>query len=270
MIKDILVRLEGGGTDRVKLAAAAEIAHSFGSHITGIFLNVLPAIVPEFGEASEEAHLLAKEAGNAIENRLLAEMAELGAPAEVRRFDVFSEEIANVLARESRAADVFLAQSPISGTELRDTVQNLIFQSPRHLLLIPENGWTASATSRIVIGWNDSREAARAVAEALPYLYKAQTVAIVAVVDSMPVNEDAVAGRNLKRHLRHHGVDAILHHLIRREGTVADNLLREAQRREAGLIVIGGYHHSPIRESLIGGVTKSLLDYCPLPLLIAH
>ncbi len=270
MIKDILVRLEGDGTDGGQLAAAAEIARSFGGHITGIFLNVLPAIVPEFGEASEEAHVLAKEAGNVIENRLSTELAELGAPAEVRRFDVFSDDIANVLARESRAADVFVSQAPGSDTELRDTVQSLLFQSPRHLMLVPKKGWTKSAISRIVIGWNDSREAARAVAEALPYLHKAQTVAIVAVGDSMPVDEDAVAGRNLKRHLRHHGVDAILHYLIRREGTVADNLIREAQRREAGLIVIGGYHHSPIRESLIGGVTKSLLDYCPLPLLIAH
>jgi nucleotide-binding universal stress UspA family protein len=270
MIKDILVRLEGDDADAGKLAAAAEIAHLFGGHITGIFLNALPAIVPEFGEASEEAHVLAKEAGNAIENRLSTELAELGAPAEVRRFDVFSDEIVNVLARQSRAADVFLSEAPNSGAELRDTVENLLFQSPRHLMLVPKTGWSKSATSRIVIGWNDSREAARAVAEALPYLHKAQTVTIVAVVDSMPVEEDAVAGRDLKRHLRHHGVHAILHHLVRREGSIADNLLREAQRREAGLIVIGGYHHSPIRERLIGGVTKSLLDYCPLPLLIAH
>ncbi|MGA9546745.1 MAG: universal stress protein [Rhodomicrobium sp.] len=77
-------------------------------------------------------------------------------------------------------------------------------------------------------------------------------------------------GRDLKRHLHHHGIHAVLHHRIRKEGTVAENPLQEAQRREAGLIVIGAYRHSPLRERLLGGVTRGLLEHCPLPLLLGH
>jgi nucleotide-binding universal stress UspA family protein len=272
MIKDILLRLEDDDADGEKLTAAAEIAYLFGARITGLFLNVLPAIAPEFGEPTPEALRLAREAGNAVEKQLIIKLAEFGipTPTEIRRLDVFSEEITDVLARQCRTTDVYVSQAPECNSELRSLIEDLLFQSPRHMLLVPKTGWTKSAISRIVIGWNETREAARAVSEALPYLYKARVVTIVVVVDAMPVDEDALIGRDLKGHLYHHGIDAILRHLVRKDGTVADNLIRESQRREAGLIVIGGYHRSPLRERLLGGTTRSLLDHCPLPLLIAH
>lgn len=272
MIKDILLRLEDDDADGEKLTAAAEIAYLFGARITGLFLNVLPAIAPEFGEPTPESLRLAREAGNAVEKQLIIKLAEFGipTPTEIRLLDVFSEEITDVLAWQCRTTDVYVSQAPEGNSELRSLIEDLLFQSPRHMLLVPKRGWTKSAISRIVIGWNETREAARAVSEALPYLYKAGVVTIVVVADAMPVDEDALIGRNVKRHLHHHGIDAILHHLVRRHGTVADNLIRELQRREAGLIVIGGFHHSPLRERLLGGTTRRLLDHCPLPLLIAH
>jgi nucleotide-binding universal stress UspA family protein len=270
MIKDILVRLEDSDADGLKLTAATEIANVFGAHVTGLFLNLLPSVVPEFGAPSPEILKLSREAGNTVEARLAVKLVEMGMPAELRRFDIFPDEVTDVIARECGATDVFLSQAANGDSELRSIIEEVLFQSPRHLILVPTLGWPSSAISRIVIGWNESREAGRAVAEALPYLHKARVVTIVVVVDSQPVDEDAIMGRDLKRHLRHHGIHAILHHLVRKEGTVAENLVQEAQRREAGLIVIGGYHHSRLREQLLGGVTRSLLDHCPLPLLIAH
>jgi nucleotide-binding universal stress UspA family protein len=270
MIKDILVRLEDNDADGVKLTAATEIAQLFGGHITGLFLNILPAIAPEFGEPNPPTLALAREAGSAVEARLAIKLVELGMPAEIERFDVFSEEVAAVLNRECRVRDVFVSQAPNGDSELRSTLEELLFQSPRHLILIPKLGWTNSALKRIAVGWNETREAARAVGEALPYLYRAEAVTIVVVVDSMPVEEDAVIGRGLKRHLWHHGIRAVLHHQVRKQGTVAENIFQEAQRRDAGMIVIGGYHHGRLRERLLGGVTSSLFSHCPLPVLVAH
>jgi len=270
MIKDILVRLQDNDADGVKLTAATEIAQLFDAHVTGLFLNVLPAIVPEFGAPTPEILAAARESGNAIEARLRIKLVEAGMPAEMRRFDVFPEEITYVLARECRVADVFVSQAPNGDSSVRDAVEELLFQSPRHLILIPKLGWTHLAFNRILVGWNKSREAARAVGEALPYMYKTKAVTIVAVVDSPPVDEDAIIGKHLKRHLWHHGIRAILHNQVRKQGTVAENLIEAARRHDAGMIVIGGYHHSRLRERLLGGVTTSLLNYCPLPLLVAH
>jgi hypothetical protein len=114
MIKDILLRLEDDDWDGEKLTAAAEIAYLFGARITGLFLNVLPAIVPEFGEPNPEVLRLAREAGDAIEKKLTKKLAEFGVPTptEIRRFDVFSEAITDVLARECRTTDVYVSQAP--------------------------------------------------------------------------------------------------------------------------------------------------------------
>jgi nucleotide-binding universal stress UspA family protein len=270
MIKDILVRLEDNDSDDVTLTAATGIAQLFDAHVTGLFLNILPSIIPEFAAPNPETLALARKAGSTVEARLAIKLIESGVLAAIKRYDIFREELTDALNRECRVRDVFVSRAPSGDSELRSTLEDVLFQSPRHLILIPKRGWTNSALKRVVIGWNGSREAALAAGQALPYLYKAQTVTIVVVVDSMPADEEAIMGTDLKRHLWHHGIRAILHHQIRKEGTVAENLIQESQRREAGMIVIGGYQHSRLRERLLGGVTSSLLNHCPLPLLIAH
>jgi nucleotide-binding universal stress UspA family protein len=89
------------------------------------------------------------------------------------------------------------------------------------------------------------------------------------VVDEWPP-EQSVVGSDAISHLKHHGIDAKLHHLTPRDGDIGESLIAEAKRLRADLIVMGGYGHSRLREWLLGGVTSEMLHNAPVQLIVAH
>jgi nucleotide-binding universal stress UspA family protein len=113
---------------------------------------------------------------------------------------------------------------------------------------------------RIVLAWNGSRESARALAEALPYMHHAKEVTVVVVDDEPPVELKAALGVDAVTHLKHHEINVILHRVRMRDGDVGATLIAEARRLEANLIVMGAYGHSRVREWLLGGATYTLLQ----------
>jgi nucleotide-binding universal stress UspA family protein len=277
MIKDIMVRLEGTLADDVRLAGAADIARHFDGYIVGLFLNVLPPPTPPDPEgiALSQTTLLIEEArtaGDRVVELLTERLAQLATPAEVRRLDVFPSEIASTAAREARSADTFVALRP-SGVpeEAQHIVESVLFGSGRHVFLVPPGERREMRFDNILLAWNGSREAARALVEARPILREAQSVTICVVDDDEPVVGARVPlGADVKRHLKHHGIDAALNRLRSHKSDVAETLIAETQRQKADLLVMGGYGHSRLREWLLGGVTYELLQRAPIPLLVAH
>jgi nucleotide-binding universal stress UspA family protein len=275
MIKDVMVRLDGSAADEVRLAAVNEIAELFQSQVIGLFLNVLPVVVAaEDGiGAIGAADLLraAREAGDKMEARLHQRLDRLQKPVELRRFDILSDDTANVVAREARAADTFVALRPNGAPrEPEHLVEGVLFGSGRHLFLVPNRKPAKTPFEHIVVAWNGSRESARALAEALPYLHKATQVTVVVVDEEPPMELQAVLGTDAVNHLKHHEINAVLHHVRLRDADVGATLIAEAQRLEADLIVMGAYGHSRVREWLLGGATYTLLHKAPIPLLVAH
>ena len=127
-----------------------------------------------------------------------------------------------------------------------------------------------ASANNCVVAWNGSRESARALAEAMPYLHRARMVTVVVVDELPPVEMQATLGSDVIDHLRHHGIDARLRHVRRRDTGTAATLIAEAKREKADLIVMGGYGHSRLREWLLGGVTYELLHHAPVQLIVAH
>jgi hypothetical protein len=210
MIKDVMVRLDGSAADEVRLAAVNEIAELFHSQVIGLFLNVLPLVIAaEDGvSAIGAAELLraAREAGDKVEARLLQRLNRLQKPVELRRFDILSEDTANVVAREARAADTFVALRPNGAPhEPEHLVEGVLFGSGRHLFLVPNRKPAKAPLEHVVVAWNGSRESARALADALPYLHKANQVTVVVVDEEPPMELQAVLGTDAVNHLKHHG-----------------------------------------------------------------
>jgi nucleotide-binding universal stress UspA family protein len=276
MLKDVMVRLDGTAADEVRLAAVNDIADLFDSQVIGLFLNIMPVVIAaEDGVgAIGAAELLrtAREAGDKSEAKLKERLNRLQKPVELRRFDILSDAAANVVAREARAADTFVALRPNGAPqEPEHLVETVLFGSGRHLILLPNRKPAKMIFERIVLAWNGSRESARALAEALPYMPKAKEVTVVVVVDDEPpVELKAALGVDAVTHLKHHEINVILHRVRMRDGDVGATLIAEARRLEANLIVMGAYGHSRVREWLLGGATYTLLHKAPIPLLIAH
>jgi nucleotide-binding universal stress UspA family protein len=267
MIKDIMVYVDGSAADDMRLAAVDDVARLFQSQVIALYLNAIPSLAP-VNAGSGELDLVqqAKEEGDIMESVLAMRLARLERPAEIRRFDILADDVANIGAREARTADSFVALRPNGELqEPKRLVESVLFASGRHLFLVPEGQRPTSAFSRILIAWNGSRESARALAEAMPFLHKAEEVAVMFVGDKHSVE---VPGASVVQHLKRHGIDAVMEHV--KSGKVAATLMAECEKQKVDLLVMGGYGHSRLREWLLGGVTYELLHGAPIPILVAH
>jgi nucleotide-binding universal stress UspA family protein len=147
-----------------------------------------------------------------------------------------------------------------------DTVQAALLDTGRPLLLAPPAA-PAALGDAVLLAWNASPQAARAVASALPFLQSAARVVVMAVGNGP---EPAPSADELARALAWHGFSAQVRRIEQGSRRVRDILLSEATAMTADLLVIGAYSHSRLRQTVFGGVTEHMLDHAELPVLMAH
>ncbi len=151
------------------------------------------------------------------------------------------------------------------------TVEQVVMHGSRPILLVPYVGGPANLGENVLVAWNDSREAARAIADAMPLLCRARQVRVVQCATPTEGSDPAAGGRieALRRWLMWHGVDAD----VRREVTqidVGNALLSRAADFGADLIVMGAYGHWRWSERVLGGATRTLLTSMTVPVLMSH
>jgi nucleotide-binding universal stress UspA family protein len=151
----------------------------------------------------------------------------------------------------------------------KDLVEGALFGSGRPIILVPPNGRTY-APNRIVIAWDATRSAVRAVHDALPLLLRTRHVTIVSVVDDkalLPLH----AGDMLRRYLALWKIDARFDAIVRGAHNVGATLLAHARRTQADLLVMGGFAHSFERQLMLGSATQDVFRAnAEIPVLMSH
>ena len=144
-----------------------------------------------------------------------------------------------------------------------------MLEAGRPVLMIPYAGNFATIGKRILFGWNASREATRAVTDAMPFLQQAEVVQVI-VINPEAGKHGAIPGSDIALFLARHGVRVEVHQDNANESDVGDEMLSRATDFGADLIVMGGYGHTRFRELLMGGATRTLIDTMTVPVLLSH
>jgi len=145
----------------------------------------------------------------------------------------------------------------------------VLFESGRPVIFVPYIQKGGLKTDRIMVCWDGGRAASRAVADAMPFLKKAKQVEIVIISDK-PAKDNEVPGADLGQHLARHGLKVDIKRITSPDNDVPSTILSHAADSSADMIVMGGYGHSRLREFVLGGATRGLLESMTVPVLMSH
>jgi len=278
-IRSILVHVDGSPRSAVRLALARQCAAALGSELEAV-LAVAPSMADlpvAYGAGAEAASMMLQLDADRRRRARETFRFEAERPGREMRWTELDQEVTlNAVVERALYADLLvLGQYDPHDTQAwgvaADFVPTLIADSGRPALVLPYAGDFDHAAetigSEVLIAWKPCREAARAVTAALPWLRRASR--IHALTAGAAGGSPETLGE-LEAHLRRHGVSAPLVPHRAPERSVGENLLSTAADTGADLLVMGCYGHSRVREWLLGGATRTLLESMTLPVLMAH
>ena len=275
MIRGIAVHLTGSVEDETRIAHAAGIARIFDAHLTGLHVHEMPEVLaitdPSGSAFLRELIAQSTKRAEVVGERLEAQLGGLGLNHELRRLDVYPGQIGSELSSEARLSDLFVGTRPYGGPAGQQWIEEaVLFQSGRACLFVPPSHQPVSEYRTVLVAWKNTREAARAISEAMPFLRKAKTV-IVGLVEEQgsPERRGEAPDADIGRYLSRHGITAEIH-VIDGWTDAGAALLNEAVRTAADLIVMGAYGHSRFREWVLGGASRHILEHAEVPVLVAH
>jgi nucleotide-binding universal stress UspA family protein len=278
--KDVLVIVSEAEADEPALALGEALANQCSDcHLAAAFLTPLPdeplAYEPTV-VAGVWAELLgrARQEADAERKRVEARLKRSDTEVDLRNAEALSRDLGRVAAVHARYADVTVMTRPTegAGAELREEIiEGVLFHSGRPALIAPP-GWKGTGIGkRVVVAWDASREATRALSEADDILEFAESVTVL-TVDAKPkmFGHGDQPGANIAAHLSRRGLPADVRNVDSMGRAASAAIMEEAQSLGADLVVMGGYAHSRLRELVFGGATRDLLRTATVPLLMAH
>jgi len=277
--KDLLVVLGSDTASRGRVALAAALAERFAAHLVGLYPLPVPDVPRAFGyyspslfdpifrELREKAQEVCDKERQAFEHA--ASLRGLSAEWRV------TEGLEADPAVHARYVDLtILGQLDPDGGDpeaFRPRPELVALASGRPILAVPYAGQFETVGRRVLIGWNATREATRAVNDAMPLLAAADVVTVLTIdAREGPDAHGELPGADISLHLARHGVKAAIERTVSADVPVGDVLLSRAADLGADLLVIGAYGHSRMRELLLGGATRSILQSMTVPVLMSH
>jgi nucleotide-binding universal stress UspA family protein len=276
--KNLLVQVDDTRSCAKRVAFAIDLAAAHDAHLTGLYIIAEPspsAFVQGFPPE------LMSELQQAARDRADAALATFGEAArrnqiafETRVDRVIYTEIADAIATNARYADLAILgqhdpDDPLSGP--RYLPEEVVLGCGRPVLVLPYIGPAATFGERVIVAWDASREAARAVNDALPLLKRAKQVGVVSVNPRpWPFAHGEEPGADISLHLARHGVEVEVQRIEAPDLDPANAILSHLADQSGDLLVMGAYGHSRLREFVLGGVTRTILEEMTVPALMSH
>jgi nucleotide-binding universal stress UspA family protein len=276
MVKDIIVNLSVTKEGSIVGKYAVSVAAALQARLTGVAFIYDP-VVPISGAGYIPAEIIETQRED---NETVAEAAIKSFTAAADQAGISAEPLttsaslagaSDQFARMARRFDLAIvgqAQPEISSME-QIIAETTLFESGRPMLMVPYIQKAPFKTDNVMICWDGSRTAARAVADAIPIIRKSGHVEIV-IVASERGKQDEIEGVDIGQHLARHGLKVDVHRISGGNIDVGDALLSHAADSGADLMVMGGYGHSRLREFVLGGATRSIFESMTVPVLISH
>ena len=276
--KSILTILSDPQAVQSTLDACATVAQRFDAHLevlclgidhtqTGFYYAGASAVI--FQETLARAESEAEALAEAVRARLGRETLRWSTDTAVAQLG----SIATLVALRARFCDLVVLPKPSGHDTAGDAeavVEAALFDGMAPVLIVPDSGLRADQGRKVVIAWNQSTEALVAIRRALPLLKQADSVNIAIIDPPRQGAERSDPGGQLGQWLARHGVRCEVAVLARTESKISDIILRHARDVDADMIVMGAYGHSRLRQAILGGATRNMLEVAELPVLMSH
>ena len=275
MIKDMVVNL-GLGANNPASDFAISVADAFEAHVLGVAFvydpvipgSVMGGIPPEFIESQRRES--EKKVQQAIA-RFEQVAKRVGVAYETRTLNASIAGAADRLGHLARRFDLAIVGQPererAAAAEVVD--EGVLFDSGRPVMFVPYIQKSGLKLDRVMLCWDGSRAATRAINDAMPFLEKAKQVELV-IVSSKAGKANELTGADMGQHLARHGLKVEVKRITSPDIDVTSTILSYAADSSADMIVMGGYGHSRLREFILGGVTRGLLETMTVPTLMSH
>ena len=274
-LKDLLVHVDNDPAGSARVDVAAVLAARHEAHLTGLHPMGWSRL-PGYVELELPATFL-DEQRRQLEG--LARQAETRFHEATRRRGIQGEwrvdtgDIIGITKLHARYADLTIVGQGIdlkdAPHDLRFLPQELALGVGRPVLVVPRYGTFDTVGERVLVAWNGSREATRAVHDALPILKLATNVTVLSIDPERDTGE-RMPSADIALHLARHGVAAEGMSTLGLDISVGDLLLSRTSDLGADLIVMGAYGHSRVREMVLGGATRHILQHMTVPVLMSH
>ena len=278
--RTILTYLDDGDDSGLRLEAACDLGERFGAHVSalGLAMQVFgyhaagadgfdsSFDVEEFEATCQRAAEIANDAKEMLAKR------GIGGDARWASHEAIG--LTDTAGRQARRADLAIAGQPVDGVNLalREAVlDGALFRSGRPVLILPALWAGGSVGKKVVVAWDGSQQASRAINDALPFIESADRTVVVIVdpdVGTQRFGEEP--GADITAALARHCKSTMLDRIPSFGKSISESLLRYASDADSDLIVMGGYGHSQLRESIFGGVSREMIHNSGLPLLLSH
>lgn len=286
-IKNMLVPVGDIAHDEGAIGTALTLTQEFGGHadcmfVTGDVSDVIPAgamglfesvqvqIREEYDHDRDAKQKLARHRFDEMLEARNIDYREMALPAELpsASWEVATGLASDIVAKRGAGYDMVVVGRPVRDqtTVAELSAEAALFRTGRPVLIAPPTP-PESLGEAVVIGWNRSASSARSISAALPLLLMARSVTIVTVTTGA---KQGPSPQEMAKYLSWHEVQAEVVEIPPDHRLVGEVLLEEAERVSADLLVMGAYSHSRLRELILGGVTRYVLQNADLPVLMAH